>query len=946
MKKLMSATVALTTAVSLSLGGVSSVLAASYKDVEGHWGEKAIAKWSDYGVVNGDGENFRPDDALTRGEFAVIISALLELDEASAANPFTDLGEKFYKDAILKCYKAGIFAGDADGKIRPEDVITREEAMVILGRALDIAPENGDLNNFSDGLSTSDWAKGYVKAFVDAGLVSGMGDNKLMPKGVITRAACMQILNNSVNTYANEDGATVTADGGTVLVLGKNVKITGNADKVIVLGATEGSNITFENAEVTGEVMLYGNNVNVGITGTSKINGVDVKEEANNTTININENVSVKGINTAAENTKIIVSGNAGSINVEESAKGTEIKAEKGAAIENVKAAADNTVISGSGDIKNAAVSGNNTKVDTNGTKLEVAKGTENVTENSKNVGEGENVTTSQTKPSGGGAGSSTSGGGSSSGGSSGGDSSESSRPTYTVTYTVDYDGKQYAYSEKIKRGKTVEMPDASVLKTTEDEALVIPENMKLTFYKDGEFFDFTKDINGNTHLEGVIGSTEFTAGNGTEEYPFLIANAGEFMNIGNYSDRMKSEPYYFTLIDDIDLSNEEFPSIQFGEYVTEAFQGVLDGGGHSLMSKQNRGIIFDSIDDVTIRDLTWMVNGNSSIAFMTAVNRMAPHDKGTVVFENVNVEQAEDGVVVTAGNNDGPYVNFAFDGELKFINCVNNADFNFTTYGALYVGGYAYSDAKVTFERCVNFGKLTGANVALFVGNPSGGPADCTVIDCANEGIVHGVESEGWFSRLYNAGTKKFCTEYDELNEKYDTDVKGNHYGDPEAPVELTVEAKDGKIAITSDSETAKNISYILVRASTHTSFKRADGTSGGSSYVKLMNRIEGSDEVWITEDEFANITRFVDDITYKAEHEDAKIEFSDDVRESYANARYVALDGGVYVFSAEDMLENQATDCTEVKVGNEITVFVDAFNENGVSLASKSITLKDLLG
>ncbi|MEG0876967.1 MAG: S-layer homology domain-containing protein, partial [Oscillospiraceae bacterium] len=55
-----------------------SPLATKFSDTAGHWAEKAIDRWSGYGVVKGDetGE-FRPNADLTRGEMATVITNLL-----------------------------------------------------------------------------------------------------------------------------------------------------------------------------------------------------------------------------------------------------------------------------------------------------------------------------------------------------------------------------------------------------------------------------------------------------------------------------------------------------------------------------------------------------------------------------------------------------------------------------------------------------------------------------------------------------------------------------------------------------------------------------------------------------------------------------------------------------------------------------------------------------
>lgn len=67
-------TLALVLAVAMVLTtfGMTVVSAAQYNDTEGHWAASYIDTWSGYGVIQGDGGYFRPDDAITRAEVAQV----------------------------------------------------------------------------------------------------------------------------------------------------------------------------------------------------------------------------------------------------------------------------------------------------------------------------------------------------------------------------------------------------------------------------------------------------------------------------------------------------------------------------------------------------------------------------------------------------------------------------------------------------------------------------------------------------------------------------------------------------------------------------------------------------------------------------------------------------------------------------------------------------------
>ena len=63
-----------------------------YGDIQGHWAEESIERWSDYNIVQGYGGDFHPDKALTRGQMATILSNMLGLTK-TVDNPFTDVKE-------------------------------------------------------------------------------------------------------------------------------------------------------------------------------------------------------------------------------------------------------------------------------------------------------------------------------------------------------------------------------------------------------------------------------------------------------------------------------------------------------------------------------------------------------------------------------------------------------------------------------------------------------------------------------------------------------------------------------------------------------------------------------------------------------------------------------------------------------------------------------------
>lgn len=176
----------------------------SFSDTADHWAKDAIDRWSSLGIVVGSEGKFRPDDSLTRAEMAVILTRILRYRTASE-ELFLDLAEDWYVDAIQKLRAAGVMRGDENNHASPDAPVTREEAVVLIARAFDIAPLEGDLS-YADANDVSDWAAGCVGAMTAAEYIRGGGNNCFFPKNPLTRAEAVTIFNNMITACFYESG--------------------------------------------------------------------------------------------------------------------------------------------------------------------------------------------------------------------------------------------------------------------------------------------------------------------------------------------------------------------------------------------------------------------------------------------------------------------------------------------------------------------------------------------------------------------------------------------------------------------------------------------------------------------------------------------------------------------------------------------------------------------
>lgn len=226
--------------------------AAAYQDTEGHWAEDIIDKWSNYGVLQGSDEGFAPDEPIIRGDMAVIIDRLMDY-QSKADNTFSDLGQAYYTDAVLRAAQAGVMEG-SDGKVRPEEYITREEAVCMLARAMSVAGGNG-LSGFADDASISSWAKSNVISFAQKGYINGQPGNLFAPQDNITRAEVIQVLDNMISDYITEAGTVTEVGNGIVIVKASGVTLDGvEIQDNLVLGGLAGTVIA-KNCDLSGKTV-------------------------------------------------------------------------------------------------------------------------------------------------------------------------------------------------------------------------------------------------------------------------------------------------------------------------------------------------------------------------------------------------------------------------------------------------------------------------------------------------------------------------------------------------------------------------------------------------------------------------------------------------------------------------------------------------------------------
>ncbi|MEI2281801.1 S-layer homology domain-containing protein [Paenibacillus polysaccharolyticus] len=170
-----------------------------FHDVQNHWAKSEVNDMGSRMVMEGTGEGlFTPERDITRAEFAMVLVRGLGLKLSSSAGTFTDVAnDAWYSPAINTAYEYQLLEGFEDGTFRPDEKITREQAMTIMAKAMVLTGLKGKhsatseslgLDKYTDTSEISTWAYRGMVDSVQAGIFTGRNQGKLAPKAPITRA--------------------------------------------------------------------------------------------------------------------------------------------------------------------------------------------------------------------------------------------------------------------------------------------------------------------------------------------------------------------------------------------------------------------------------------------------------------------------------------------------------------------------------------------------------------------------------------------------------------------------------------------------------------------------------------------------------------------------------------------------------------------------------------
>lgn len=172
-----------------------------FEDVrESDWFFEDVLYVCENGLMRGVSDTrFDPDAPTTRGMLVTVLYRMAG-EPACGTCSFTDVPDgAYYRDAAAWAQENGLVNGYGDGRFGPDDPITREQlAAILYRRALqtgEAAPGgDADLTRFADLDALAEYAYPAMRWACGNGLINGVGDNRLDPRGEASRCQIAAIL--------------------------------------------------------------------------------------------------------------------------------------------------------------------------------------------------------------------------------------------------------------------------------------------------------------------------------------------------------------------------------------------------------------------------------------------------------------------------------------------------------------------------------------------------------------------------------------------------------------------------------------------------------------------------------------------------------------------------------------------------------------------------------
>ncbi|MED0959674.1 S-layer homology domain-containing protein [Bacillus paramycoides] len=174
-------------------------------DITGGWYEADIRELNKRGIMVGDGNgSYWPERLVTRGEFANLVSRSLQLPEGKSNFKDLNTAHPSLVDGINRAASAGIISGRGNDLFAPNDTIKRDEAVIMIDRALQYKNIKGNLVQLPFTDQNLAYDKQAVQRVYGLGIVKGNENNEFMPKGSATRGESAAFINRMLKVIESK----------------------------------------------------------------------------------------------------------------------------------------------------------------------------------------------------------------------------------------------------------------------------------------------------------------------------------------------------------------------------------------------------------------------------------------------------------------------------------------------------------------------------------------------------------------------------------------------------------------------------------------------------------------------------------------------------------------------------------------------------------------------
>lgn len=153
---------------------------------------------------------FRPGQAVSRAECAKMLSFVFKSDDKNEnVSVFYDLSSDHWAyDSITTLVSNGVFGGFSDGSFKPDKPMTRAEFCAVIARILDEKGEGSAA--FND--TANHWAKNDINALYSKNIVGGYPDGSFKPNNFISRAEAVVAINRITGNNTTNKSSSLFYD--------------------------------------------------------------------------------------------------------------------------------------------------------------------------------------------------------------------------------------------------------------------------------------------------------------------------------------------------------------------------------------------------------------------------------------------------------------------------------------------------------------------------------------------------------------------------------------------------------------------------------------------------------------------------------------------------------------------------------------------------------------